>query len=156
MELHLRRLFSGKDSTIGYLQVIDNDFYSFTLEDEKREIKVKHETRIPAGKYVIKFREVPSKMTMKYRERYDFFNFHLQLQNVPGFNYVYIHSGSYDGNTSGCLLIGFNAMLPGSEIKPAEEETMISSSRKAFKKFYILLKQALDKGEKVSITIIDK
>lgn len=60
MKLEVLRFSSQQDSTNGLLfQVIDGkrDFLCYTLEDERREEKVKHETRIPAGTYKIKLRK---------------------------------------------------------------------------------------------------
>ena len=60
MRLEVQRFSSGDDSTLGLLFDVsggDREFLCFTLEDEKRDIKVKGETRIPAGKYEIKLRK---------------------------------------------------------------------------------------------------
>jgi len=53
--LSLQRFHDSGQSTLGLLSVNDQ-FLCFTLEDEGREIKVKGETRIPAGRYQIKLR----------------------------------------------------------------------------------------------------
>lgn len=143
MDLELRRIANGKDSTLGMLH-IDGQFQCFTLEDEFRETKVKGETRIPHGKYEIKFREEPSPLTTRYRQRFDWFNFHLQLQNVKGFEYVYIHVGNTDDNTDGCILVGRDAY--------SAAEYTIGKSVDAFRELYLLLKQAL-KTEKVYIHV---
>jgi hypothetical protein len=108
MILQLKRIANGPNSTLGYLTV-EGGFMGFTLEDQYQEVKVKHETRIPAGRYQIKFREVPSPMTQRYRQRFDWFNWHLELQDVKGFDNVYIHIGNDDDDTSGCILVGYQA-----------------------------------------------
>ena len=54
MKLHVMRFSSQKDSTLGLLFDESNgkrEFLCYTLEDEYRENKVMHETRIPAGTY---------------------------------------------------------------------------------------------------------
>ena len=75
MELKVVRFYSDSDSTMGCLTV-DGKFQCWTVEDEHRDIKVKGETRIPAGTYEVKFRESDSPMTLKYRQRYPFFKYH--------------------------------------------------------------------------------
>ena len=59
MKLKVLRFSSQEDSTSGILME-DTDiglkFMCYTLEDEHRALKVRGETRIPAGIYNIKFR----------------------------------------------------------------------------------------------------
>ena len=54
MKLEVLRISSQEDSTSGILfDVTDNKrkFLCYTVEDEFRAEKIKHETRIPAGTY---------------------------------------------------------------------------------------------------------
>ena len=72
MELEVIRFSSQKDSTLGLLfNVTDEkrEFLCYTLEDEYREEKVMHETRIPAGTYEITLRTVGG-FHNKYSERF--------------------------------------------------------------------------------------
>ena len=59
MKLKVIRFSSQQDSTSGILME-DTDmglkFLCYTLEDERRALKVKGETRVPAGIYNITFR----------------------------------------------------------------------------------------------------
>ena len=59
MKFEVQRFSSQSDSTLGILfDVTDGrKFLCFTLEDEAREVKVKGETRIPAGTYKLKLRK---------------------------------------------------------------------------------------------------
>lgn len=147
MELSLLRNPSKKESTRGVLLINDVVFCD-TLEDEKREIKVSGETRIPSGRYRILKREAVSKLTKTYRDKFDWFDFHLEIQNVPNFQYVYIHVGNYDENTDGCILLGRG-------FTDYEDESAIWNSRKAFKEFYLRVSDALNNNEEVWITIYD-
>jgi len=144
VELLLNRVISLPDSTIGTLS-IDGVPFCFTLEDEKREVKVRGETRIPDGTYEIKFRKVISGLTEKYRSKYDWFTFHLELQGVPGFNYVYIHIGNYEHQSDGCILVGQGAMMEG--------KGWIMNSTLVFKQLYLKISEALNQGEIVCLTI---
>lgn len=144
MKLHLLRYSDDGDSTQGLL-FVDGVFQCYTLEDEERSIKVKGETRIPEGTYEVKQRKVISGLTQKYRDKYPWFDFHFELQDVPNFKYVYIHIGNYDDHTDGCILvgdIGYNNKV---------QEGAIGSSRNAYKRLYRKLKQA----NEITITIKD-
>jgi hypothetical protein len=129
---------------------INGKFESYTLEDEYRAEKVRGETRIPAGTYKIKFREVLSGMTKKYREKYDFFTWHLEIQDVPNFQYVYLHAGNRDDETDGCVLIGDGAN--NNQI----EDGRILSSRQAFTRVYKKITEALEISENVTLEIINR
>lgn len=148
MKLELLRYSDNKESTLGLL-FMDGIFQCYTLEDEFRNLKLAGETRIPAGEYQIIFREEESPMTKRYREDYDFFDWHLMLKNVPGFDFIYIHHGNHDDNTDGCILVGNtannNQLIDG----------FIGNSRKAFERLYKKIWRELRSGEKVSIKIVD-
>ena len=61
MQLEVLRFSSEDDSTSGLLFDITNGnrkFLAYTLEDEYREEKEMHETRIPAGTYNVTLRTV--------------------------------------------------------------------------------------------------
>lgn len=141
MKLSLHRERSNNETTIGKLYV-NGVFECSTLEDEYRKEKVAGETRIPEGNYEIKKRVVLSGLTQKYRKRFDWFDFHLMLQDVPNFNYVYIHVGNNHKHTDGCILVGQDS--GGWEVW---------NSVDTFKPLYQKISNALYKGEKVTIDI---
>ena len=93
MELLNTRIASDNESTLGLLTV-NGKKLSFVIEDEQRDVKVKGETRIPAGKYQVTFRKQLTLLTNKYRAKYTWFSYHLELVGVPNFSYVYIHIGT--------------------------------------------------------------
>jgi hypothetical protein len=100
MKLTLYRINEEENTTIGAL-FVDGKFQCFTLEDENRLVKVKGKTRIPDGTYQIKQRKEVSPLTERYRQRYPFFDFHFEIQNVPNFTHVYIHVGNDHTHTDG-------------------------------------------------------
>ena len=60
MELIVLRFSSESDSTHGLLfenTSMGKRFLCYTLEDEARVLKVRGETRVPAGKYKIELRK---------------------------------------------------------------------------------------------------
>ena len=150
LNLILQRYSDNGDSTQGLLHVIDNNnlqFLNYTLEDEFREVKVKGETCIPNGLYEIKQRKVLSPMTESYRNKYDWFDWHLELQNVEGFQNIYIHIGNKDEDTDGCILVQDNAN------NNTVKDGFNGSSLPAFERLYNLIRTELNNGLKVFIRV---
>jgi len=146
MKLDVVRTQFGKDATNGML-FVDGVFECFTLEDEVRDIKIMSETAIPLGEYEIKFRNVGGFDT-KYKARYGS-TFHkgmLELQDVPNFKYILIHTGNTDQHTAGCLLIGETQ-----QDLDKGKDGFIGGSGDAYKKFYPKVRDALINKEKVTI-----
>jgi len=119
-------------------------FLCYTLEDGYRKVKVPGETRIPGGKYEIRFRKVGT-----HHKRYaaGFSDIHkgmLELQDVPGFKYILVHVGNYPRDTSGCILVGSIA-----------GDGIVSNSTNAYRAIYPAIAGALEAGEKVFITVVD-
>ena len=94
MKLKLIREEETNDSTLGSLY-IDNVFECFTLEDISRDVKIMHETCIPAGTY-----EVQITFSTRFQKQMPL------LLNVLGFRGIRIHSGNTKEDTSGCILVG--------------------------------------------------
>jgi hypothetical protein len=150
MQVDLYRFTDEVDYTYGLL-FIDGEVQAFTLEDEKRLKKVSGETRIPAGRYEIKFREVLSGLTKTYRDRFPDFTWHLWLQDVPGFNYVYIHIGNTDDDTEACVLVANTC-----DLTPPTSSGFIGESTDCFKKIYKIIGTTLRLNkESVHINIYD-
>ena len=153
MQLEVLRFSSEDDSTSGLLFDItngDRKFLAYTLEDEYREEKEMHETRIPAGTYNITLRTVGGFHT-RYTEKYgDMHKGMLWVRDVPGFEYILIHTGNTDEHTSGCLLLGDSQT--NNQIK---EGGFIGSSVQAYKRVYPPIAKVLEDGGAVSITYTD-
>lgn len=156
-DLVLFRFDSTADSTLGAIftlvtvalmpeEVRKPAFRCFTVEDEYRPSKVKGETRIPQGRYEIKLRAAGS-MHPKYASKFP--GLHrgmLWLQNVPGFEYVYIHIGNDDDDTEGCILVGRGV--------DAETKT-VSKSAFMYESLYREIIEAFDAGKQVFIDVRD-
>ena len=108
MKIELVRIAFKSTYTIGKLYV-DGKYFSDVLEDVDRgldssmteseilEKKVKGETAIPTGHYVINITYSP-----KYKRMMPL------LLDVKGFSGIRIHSGNTAKDTGGCLLVGKN------------------------------------------------
>ena len=148
MELKLKRYSSGAESTLGLL-FQDGQWLCYTLEDEEREVKVRGETRIPAGRYRIRLRNEGG-LDARYRARFP--KIHkgmLHLQDVPNFQWVCIHCGNDDDDTAGCPLVGNSAN--NNQI----HDGFISSSSPAYARVYPPVADAIEAGEDVFITVGD-
>lgn len=149
MKIVNSRIARDNESTLGLLTVNGKKF-SFVIEDEKREIKVKGETRIPAGLYPINFRKELTPLTKKYLAKYPWFTYHLELQDVPGFSDVYIHIGNFESSTAACQVVGNKAGFDENNYFRNFEST------DNFKMLYLLVSEALNRGETVTYEIIDR
>lgn len=135
MKITVKRFEFGTNYTVGDLY-IDDKRECYTLEDVVRApgIKVKANTAIPTGTY---------KIVMDFSPKYQ--RMMLHILDVPMFQGIRIHAGNTDLDTEGCLLVG--ETWPGGNF--------IGSSKKAYDKLYVKIKDVLDKYEDVEITITD-
>lgn len=152
MQLEVVRFSSQKDSTLGLLFEVTDEkrkFLCYTLEDEYRDDKVMHETRIPAGTYEITLRTVGG-FNSRYSDRFaDIHKGMLWVRDIPGFEYILIHCGNDDDDTSGCLLLG------NTQTENLMSDGFVGSSSVAYKRVYTKVADVLEKGEKVEISYID-
>jgi len=153
MKLKVLRFSSQEDSTSGLL-FLDGDlglkFLCYTLEDEKRALKVRGETRVPAGTYKIELR-TEGGFHNKYKNKYG--RFHkgmLHVTNVPNFEYILIHTGNTDEHTAGCLLVG-----DSQENNNIIKDGFIGKSTNAYKRIYPDISKAVENEEDVTIEYID-
>lgn len=146
MELIQYRVTRDDKSTVGIL-FRDGASQAYTLEDEKRDVKVRGEARIPAGRYRILPR-MEGGMVQRYRKRFRWHRGMLWLQDVPGFDWIYYHVGNFDSDTEGCILVGSRAVTtPG--------RMALLESVPAYETFYKAVIDAAEAGE-LWTTIIDR
>ena len=152
MKLEVLRVSSDVDSSSGLVFDITDGrkFLCYSLEDEYRNDKVMHETRVPAGTYQILLRKEGG-FNAKYTKKYgDFHKGMLHVQDVPGFEYILIHTGNTDEHTSGCLIVG-----DSQENNQLLKNGFIGKSVQAYKRIYTPIATALENGEEVTITYVD-
>lgn len=147
INLELLRYNHDQRSTSGILSVND-EFECFTLEDGFNDIKVKGETRIPEGRYLLKLNTQLTPLTKNYRDRYHWFKWHIELQNVPGYQNVYIHIGNNKDHTEGCILVAQTAT-----VDPANVASEQWHSKPAFQRLYSYLLKKLIEQETIFIDI---
>jgi hypothetical protein len=152
MKLEVLRVSSDVDSSSGLVFDITDGrkFLCYSLEDEYRNDKVMHETRVPAGTYQILLRKEGG-FNARYAKKYgDFHKGMLHVQDVPGFEYILIHTGNTDEHTSGCLIVG-----DSQENNQLLKNGFIGKSVQAYKRIYTPIATALENGEEVTITYVD-
>lgn len=125
---------SGNDYTISKL-FVNEIFQCYIIEDKIRVEKIKGITAIPRGTY-----EVIITMSNRFKKLLPL------LLNVPNYEGVRIHAGNTSEDTEGCL-------LPGLNLAYIKNKRAVTDSRNAFEMLYKKIKSALDKGEKVTITL---
>jgi hypothetical protein len=135
MEIQVKRKIFTNKSTIGELS-INGIFFCFTLEDTDRYLEQGNQkifglTAIPRGTYNV---------VLSFSNRFK--KYLPEIQNVPGFKGIRMHTGNKPEDTEGCILVG--------KIKTKD---FIGESAKAFNAFMAELKK-VEKKEKINITIL--
>ena len=144
MELTVNRLKDDGTTTIGTI-AINGKFACFSVEDANHDVKVAGETCIPAGTYEIKLRNEGG-MTKRYSAKYPFHEGMLWLQDVPGFEWVYIHTGNKASHSEGCLLV--NDSCDSSTSAMSGGKSMV-----AYTRLYNKVIAAMNAGEQITIRI---
>ena len=153
MEIELKRIARREGFTIGRLSV-DGARVCDTLEDRDRGltskmstaqicgVKIKGETAIPTGRYLVDMKTVSPRFGG--RAQYQFCKGRLpRLVGVCGFDGVLIHCGNTARDTEGCILVGENKVVG-----------KVINSTATFKRLYATLKAADERGDRIWITIV--
>ena len=140
MNIFQRRLFQTAEETISILY-LDGKFACWILEDQHRAVKVKGDTRIPAGKYKLELRKVGSHH-IRYAKKFpDEHKGMIHLLDVPKFKYILLHIGNTEKDTAGCL-------LPGEDVtRHLRNRYMVMDSTLAYRKIYHLIAEAIELGD---------
>lgn len=160
MKVRVERQPSKKDWTLSTFYFNDVEMGK-GVEDEKREIKVHGETRIPNGLYKMSMRNSPKfsrsyfrddfghvirskfRVTDELIERYHTPHELVWVLDVPNFEYILWHWGNTDDNTHGCYLVGSKFATIGGQ-------NGVGSSRLKYEDIYPILWNAI-KDEEVTV-----
>jgi len=74
----------------------------------------------------------------------------LHITDVPGFEYILIHTGNTDEHTSGCLIVG-----DVQENNQIFRDGFVGKSVNAYKRIYPAIAKAIANGEEVTIKYTD-
>ena len=149
MKIEVKRIYKGKDYTIGHLYV-DGVFFCDTLEPTDRGLtsamtpweiscrKVKGKTAIPTGTYFIDMKTVSDRFKgRKWAKAHG--GRVPRLQGVKGFSAVLMHVGNSEHDTEGCILVGWN-----------KAKGKVLNSTEAYMRLFDMMDKA---SEHITITI---
>ena len=142
--LLIKRIRQGNNSTLSEIY-LNGVLICYGLEDAVRDVKIKGQTAIPAGRYRLAFNTYGA-MNARYKRQFpELHQGMIEIKEIPNYSYVYIHIGNNFGDTAGCLLVGKNWEL-------VEGDYELRRSRKAYLSLYKLLVERMTK-EKVFIEV---
>ena len=142
MELLLQRIESDERLTTSILMV-GRKWYAVVPEDAPRAVKVKGQTRIPAGRYRLTLEDSP-KFTPKYGHKM------LTVNDVPGFAGIRIHRGNSPADTEGCILPNAQVL-----INP-DGDNLFYLSAQAYDHVYKEVGEYLANGGEAWLTVRDE
>lgn len=149
---------SGVDCTLSKFFSDDGLVTGFGVEDEKRDVKVKGETRIPAGLYDLDLRISPRFSKEYYRDangnliaaskrttddlkkKYPYEHELIWVKNVPGFEFILWHWGNTDDDTDGCYIVG-------SSFAKINGQDGVAGSRLKYTEIYPVIWRAIHAGK---------
>lgn len=122
------------------------------VEDERRDVKVKGETCIPAGVYELDLRDSPKFSKSYYvdkdgilsqvkNERFNKPHQLIWVKDVPNFEFVLWHWGNTDDDTDACYLVGTSFAMFGAQ-------KGVSGSRAKYAEVYPVIWKIIQENEK--------
>lgn len=96
--IKVERFIHHSDCEISRVYVREK-FFCFAIEDATRTTKIKGQTCIPVGTY-----DLSTRFSPKFSPRFN--HDMIWVKNVPGFEYILIHTGNTISDTEGCLIVG--------------------------------------------------
>lgn len=136
----VERYLSDDETTLSNIYV-NGRFICYGLEDAYHEKKIKGRTRISQGVYRLKLRTFGGFHARHAKSPYyrDTHIGMIEIADVPEFTNILIHAGNTHRDTSGCLLVGMQAMAHLSPIA-------VHQSRLAYQGLYPMLAPAVRDG----------
>lgn len=148
MNIQVLKIAESQNSTLSQMR-IDGAFFCFVIEDGHRPVKVAGQTRIPEGVYKVK-RRTYGGFYDRYRARHGH-AFAIELENVPGFADILIHTGNTKEDTRGCLLVADQAGRLGPDYVGTA-----GTSTPAYTRLYAAILRAFTMGEVVEVEVCRK
>ncbi len=136
--------FDHDEATSSGLLAVNNIFECYTLEDQFRYYpsKVSKETRIWDGIYRLGLRRQLTPLTKRYRDKFSWFEYHIEILGIPMFSSVYMHIGNKKEDTEACVLVSDKIENLGDFEDITEKSTQ--AFERFYKKVYPILKETSD------------
>lgn len=149
MELLLQRL-SHTDTLTTSVLFVDRVLYAVVPEDPPQNVKVKGNTRIPAGRYRLVLEHSP-KFSDAYGKRFGVADYKmLTVADVPDFIGIRMHTGNSPKDTAGCILPNAHLMVN------ADSDDTFYISELAYKAVYHEVAPFIERGGEAWITVQDE
>lgn len=138
MKFLLQYLYNNTQYSCGFLCNDNGSYNAFIIADPPRAEKIKKITRYPAGLYPLKIQTLETPLTLKHRQEYNthgedvWFDYHIEVTEIPGFSGCYVHIGNDAVDTDGCT-------LPNYAFDLTKNSRQGSLSKAATKDFYKLV-----------------
>ena len=133
---HIRK-FQTENSCISDVFCKELSFFYHGLEDPVRDVKIKGITAFSEGVHELKINKTLTPLTKKYRAKYDWFKFFIEITGLTTHKSVYIHIGNKAEDSEGCLLLGMT-----------RSKDFIGNSTVATKAFYEAVYNRLENGDR--------
>lgn len=140
MDIQVIRYRRTEESTQG-IMFLDGEFFCYTIEKPWKNNE-KSVSCIPPDTYKLDFRRDVTPLTSEYRGRFKWFDYHLEVKDVPGRTGIYIHVGNSEKDVLGCLAVGKQA-----------SDDYVGNSVLVFKDLYSKLSDVINSGESISLEI---
>lgn len=143
MRIHIQLIAETPTSSLSVCTIAGR-LQCFILEDGFNATKIKHHTRIPPGIYQIG-RRTEGGFANRHRVKYQH-PYVPHLLNVPGFEFILIHPGNDQSDTSGCL-------LPGRTANMTDIGFTVSHSERAFLSLFREIEKGFSEDGAVEVQI---
>ncbi len=147
MIVSIERMYQRSTGIIGMLRVNTVPTVFYSLEHPPRAEKIQKKTGIPLGKYQLLPRR-EGQVYENYCQRFGCDHPIIWLQDVPGFEYIYIHIGNKVEESEGCILVGsaFREL-------PNDAGWYLTASKIAYLALHKLISDAWLRKEEVHLNI---
>lgn len=146
--LSLLRYSDDGNFTTGMLYLKD-EFFCFTIEEPEGQPGISPDGRISPGKYPLGFDLNETDFTLKYRQKFNWFKFHLQIKKTGKDSQAYIHCGCTNSETINGIMIVSNA-------DETNVTTLLKNSERLYEHLYSEISDLINKGEPIFIQIYNK
>ncbi len=144
--LNLLRTSDDGTTAIGMLY-LNEEFFCYTLEDSGADESSKAAVQIPAGNYGVELDHHPNSFAEKLEQRYpEWYTAPIKFTGVKNFSSVWLQNGVDE-------LPGQASIVVTNDLQISDTDAFLKNSEDTFKKLYIQLRSALERGTPVRVIV---